>query len=87
VDTGLRDVSNASEHIGQPSLRIDVVEFRRRDQRRHDGGAFGTTFGTGEEPRLSAEGKSAQGAFGGVVGQANPPIVEEAGEPIPTGSI
>ena len=50
MDAGLRDVSDASEHIGQPSLRIDVVEFRRRDQRRHHGGAVGTTFGTGEEP-------------------------------------
>jgi hypothetical protein len=29
VDPGLRDVGDATEHIGQPRLRIDVVEFRR----------------------------------------------------------
>ena len=46
MDAGLRDVSDASEHIGQPSLRIDVVEFRRRDQRGHDGGAVGAGITT-----------------------------------------
>jgi hypothetical protein len=35
-------------YIGEPGLRIDVVELCRHDQRRHDGGAIGAPFGTGE---------------------------------------
>ena len=46
---------DAGEHIGEPSLWIDVVEFRCHDQRGHDSGAVGAPLGTGEEPRLAAE--------------------------------
>jgi hypothetical protein len=37
-------IGDAGEHIGEPSLWIDVVEFRRHDQRGHDGGAVGATL-------------------------------------------
>src|SRR6185312_17239279 len=42
VDTG--------EHVGEPCLRIDFVEPRRRNQRRHECGAIGAAFGAGEQP-------------------------------------
>ena len=45
-----RDVSDVSEHIGQPSLRIDVVELGRHDQRGHGRGSVGAALGAGEEP-------------------------------------
>ena len=43
-------IGDASKHVGEPGLRIDVVEFRRHDQRRHERGAIGAAFGAGEEP-------------------------------------
>src|SRR3546814_3132864 len=39
-----------------------------------------TGVGSGEGPVATADGDAAQGALGGVVGQADPAIVEEAGE-------
>ena len=49
-------ISDAGENVGEPGLRVHVVELCRRDHRRHDGGTVGAALGTGEEPRLSAEG-------------------------------
>jgi|GraSoi2013_115cm_1033766.scaffolds.fasta_scaffold37061_1 hypothetical protein len=57
MEPALRDAGDASEHISEPGLRIDVVELRRRDEGRHDGGAVGTTFGASEEPRFPSQGK------------------------------
>jgi hypothetical protein len=71
----------ASEHIGEPGLRVDVVEFRRHDQRGHDGGAVGAAFGAGKEPRLASQGKSAQCTFGRIVSEADAAVVDEAREP------
>ena len=34
-------IVDAGEHVGEPGLRIDVVELRRHDQRGHDSGAVG----------------------------------------------
>ena len=77
-------IVDASEHVGQPGLRIDVVELRRHDQRGHDCGAVGAALGAGEQPRLPPQGKSAQRAFSRVVGQADPAVVDEADKAIPT---
>jgi len=35
---------DAGEHIGEPGLRIDVVELGGHDQGRHDRGTLGTTI-------------------------------------------
>jgi hypothetical protein len=43
-------VVEAGEDVGEPGLRIDVVELGGHDQRCHDGGAVGATFGAGEQP-------------------------------------
>jgi hypothetical protein len=66
----------------QPGLRIEVIELSRYDQRRHEGGAVGTAFGASEEPGLAAQGKAAQRALRRVVCQADPSVVDEAGEPV-----
>lgn len=50
IEPTLRGAGDAGQDVRQPSLRIDVVEPCRHDQRRHDAGAIGTTFGAGEEP-------------------------------------
>jgi hypothetical protein len=40
VETVLWDVGDAAEHIGKPSLRIDVVELRCGDEAQHEGRAL-----------------------------------------------
>ena len=67
MELGLRNIGDASERICQPGLRIDVVELCRHDQRRHDNGPVGATFGAGEDPGLASEGKTAQRPFCRVV--------------------
>ncbi len=76
-------LSNASEYIGEPSLRIDVVQPGSLDQGVEDGSPLAATIGAAEQPGLPAEWHAAQRTFGGVVGQADPAVVEEAGEGIP----
>lgn len=78
-----RVIVDAREHIGEPSLWINIIELRRHDQRCHDGGAVGTALGPGEQPGFAAERKAAQRAFSRIVGQTDPTILDEASEPIP----
>jgi hypothetical protein len=41
-------VGDAREDVGEPGFRVDVVETRRHDERRHYGGSLGTPIGAGE---------------------------------------
>ena len=45
-----RVVGDAGQHVSEPSLRFDLVELGRHDQRRNGGSAIGATLGAGEEP-------------------------------------
>jgi hypothetical protein len=40
VETTLWDVCDLRENIGEPSLRIDVVELRRANEGQHESGAL-----------------------------------------------
>jgi hypothetical protein len=82
LELTLRGVGDASEHFGEPGLRIDVVECCGHDQRGHDSGTVSAALGAREQPRLSSEGEAAQGALGGIVGEADPAVINEAGKPI-----
>lgn len=73
-------VSDAGEHVGEPGLRVDIVEAGGLDQRVKDGGALTAAVRAAEQPGLAAERDAAKGALGGVVGEADPAIVEEACE-------
>ena len=61
----------------------DVVQATGRDHRQHDGGAVSATQAAGEGPVAPSQGDAAQRSFGGVVAEADPAIVEEAGEVVP----
>ena len=71
---------DAGEDVGEPGLRIDIVELGGADQRVDDGGALTTAIRSAEQPRFTAKGYAAQGAFGSIIGDADPAVVEEAGE-------
>ena len=46
-------IGDAGEHIGEPGLRIDVVELGGHDQRSMAAARSAAAIGAGEEPRLS----------------------------------
>jgi hypothetical protein len=65
-------IGQAGEHIGEPGLRVDVIELGGLDQRIDGGGAPAAFVGSGEGPVLAPDGDGPQYAFGGVVGHAQP---------------
>ena len=71
VELVLGHVCDAGEDVGEPGLWIDVVEPGSADQRVHERGTLAAAVGAGEQPCFSAERNTAQGAFGGVVGEAD----------------
>jgi hypothetical protein len=77
-------VGQPGEDIGKPGLWVDVVHFGRDDEGIHGGRSLTAALGTREEPRLSAQGHAAQGAFGRIIRQADAPVIEECRERFPT---
>src|SRR5260370_15343107 len=71
------------EHVGEPGLRIDVVELCSLDQRVNGCSAPAAGVGAGEGPVVAADGDAAQRTLGGVVAEAQPAVVEEADQGIP----
>src|SRR5262245_5751042 len=72
------------QDVSEPGLWVDVVELGSCDQR-VDGGCPPATFiGACEGPVAASDRDSAQLALGSIIRHAQPPIIEEAGERIPT---
>ena len=63
METVLRQISDAGEDVGEPGLRIDVVQLGRGDQAVQDRGALAAAIGASEQPRLPPQGDAAQGAL------------------------
>lgn len=76
-------LGDASEDIGEPGLRVDIVEPRGLNECVEDRGTLAAAIGTTEQPGLAAERDAAKSSLGGVVGQADAPIFEEARERVP----
>jgi hypothetical protein len=73
-------VGDTGEDVGEPGLRVDVVQLACDNQGVQGCGALATPVGAGEEPGFAAKGYPAQGPFCGIVRDADPPVVEEAGK-------
>ena len=52
-------IIDPAQHVGEPGLRIDVVELGRGDQRVHRGGALVAAIGTSQQPSLPADSDAA----------------------------
>jgi hypothetical protein len=76
-------IRQAGEHVGEPGLRIDIVEFGGCDQRVNGGGSASTFVGPRESPIAAPDRNGTQLALSGIVGHAEPAVVEEAGERYP----
>lgn len=55
LEAVLRGVGDAHEDVGEPGLRVDVVEFSGADEAVDDGGPLGAAVRSGEEPGFAAE--------------------------------
>ena len=44
-------LGDAGEHVGQPSLGVDIVELGGDDEAVQEGGALAAAIGAGEQPR------------------------------------
>src|SRR5882757_4872668 len=82
-DASGRMILQARQQVGEPGLRIDVVELGGLDQRVDGRGATAAGVRAGEGPVVAADSDAAQRALGGVVGQAQAAVVEEADETVP----
>src|SRR4029077_10082434 len=76
-------IGDASEDVGEPGFRVNVVEACGGDEGEHDGGAGGAAWGAGEGPVAPSQCDAPQRSFGRVVAEADPANVEEAGEVVP----
>lgn len=84
VDALCGMVRQSGENVGKPSLRVDVIQLASLDQRVHCRSAPAAGVGTCKRPVLPADGYAAQRTFGGIVGEADSAVVEEAHEGVPT---
>ena len=73
-------IGDATQGVGEPGLRVDAVELGRLDQGKHCRGALAAAIRAGEQPRLAADCDAAQCPLGGIVGEADAAVVQEAGE-------
>jgi len=71
VQPSSRVIGNPAQHVGEPSLWIDIVELGGGDQGVHRRSPLAAAIGAGEEPVLATDGNAAQRPLGGVVGQAD----------------
>ena len=55
------------QHVGEPSLRVDVVELGGDDQAIEKSGALSATIGSGEQPGLAPQRQATQRSFGAIV--------------------
>ena len=76
-------IRQPGEHVGEPSLRIDVVELGGRDQRIDGCGATAAFVRTGEGPVAAPDRDATQLSLGGVVRHAEAAVIEEAGKRTP----
>lgn len=78
-------VGHSREYVGDPCLRIDLVEFGGCDQGADGCPAVSATVGAREERVLAVEGDRADGAFDRAGVETDPAVIEEPAEHVPAG--
>ena len=76
-------VGDTLEDVGEPGLRVEIVEPGGADQRVHGRGPSAAPVRAAKQPGLSAQGDTAQRSFGRVVRETDSPVVEKARESWP----
>lgn len=73
-------VVDPPEHVAEPGLRVDAVELGGLDQRVDRGRALAAPVRTAEGPVAASDRNTAQATLGGIVGHADPSVLDEVGE-------
>jgi len=73
-------IGQTGKHVGEPGLRVDVVELGGVDEGVDGCGAIAAFIGAGEGLVAASQGDSADFPFGRVVGHAQAAVGEEASE-------
>ena len=73
-------IGDATQHIGEPGLGVDAVEFGGGDQGVDCGRALAAAIGTGEPPSPASQSNTTQRTLSGIVRHADAAVVEKAGE-------
>src|SRR6202142_1307387 len=76
----LRPMRQHPDHVTEVCLRVESVETGRGDQGEEVAGGDPVVVASNEQPRLPSRGNPAQFALGGVVLEAQAPVVEEPRE-------
>ena len=74
-------IGQSGKHIGKPRLSVDAVQFCGFNQGVDGSGTPAAFVGSREGPIVTANGNTAQGALGGVVGDAR------STKPLPQGEL
>ncbi len=77
-------IGNARQYVGEPGTWIDLVQLGGDDQGIYRRGSLAAAVRAREQPSLAAEGYATQRSLCGVVGQADPSVIEEPAERWPT---
>jgi hypothetical protein len=83
IETVSGVIGDTREDISKPGLWVDVIEATCLNECAKDSGALAAAIGPTEEPGFSAKGDAAESSLRRIVGQADPAVVEEAGEDLP----
>ena len=76
-------VGDTRQNVREPGLAVYIVEFARDEEGHHTSSAFTAAIRTAEHPIAPANGQPSDTALGGIVGEADAPVINEAGERIP----
>ncbi len=71
-------LGDPASDVGEPGLRIDIVNLGRDDWAVHGGGALAAAFRAAKKPGLGVQRGAASRALGGVVAEADPSVIQEA---------
>ena len=75
--------ADARDDVGEPRLRLDVVEDCRPDERIEGSGAGASEIAAGEQPVFPADGHRPDLVLCGIVRYLEPAVIEIAGERVP----
>src|ERR1700704_2146347 len=70
-------VRQPGQHVGEPSLWIDIIELACRNQGIDGGCAVPSRIGARKCPVAAADSHTAYGSFGGIVGEADTAVIKE----------
>src|SRR6201996_6491516 len=76
-------IREVGQHVGKPSLRVDVIELGGGDEAVDGSRAPAAIVGPSEGPIFSTHGDRPQLTLGSIVRHAKPSVVEEAAKCIP----